>query len=669
MIALYRASVKQFVVDCRDDVIADNLARAFPGRGREEPSPEEKASWVHSLGTLASLLRTDPDLCTADVFVEFLMPLSGGRADVVLTGRDPLGRDTAVVLELKQWGRIETSHLPEHVVMGGRVCQHPSVQVGGYVRRLRHFHSAFRQGDSEAVQLHGVAWLHNMPPGRSLDLLRDVASFGPWCMDYRLFGRDDGHALLGYFRATLLPGPSTRATDKVAAGRHEPSPKLLDVLVRTIDSEHAWNLLDEQRRAYWEVRDAVQKAKVVGADGPPTVIIVRGGPGTGKSVLAIQLMADAARQEWKVIHATGSKAFQTVLQAQVGKGARERLKHIFGARFLTELPVRNLFATFAEVARAGDSNPGQIDLTVCDEAHRLWTHRKVVTPAGTVKWQATESMVREVVRASRVTAFFLDDNQSVRAGEVGNSSLIEREAAAMGARVARVDLDQQFRCAGSTSYIHWVDQLAGYATGSDLSWRVGETPEYEFALEPDMPTMAARIRQKQALQQRCRIVAGYCWRWSKPGASGLPHDLVDKRFGGWSGAWIEKTGKDLAPEDHQYYKWATQESHRDQIGSIYSAQGFEFDYVGVIWGEDLVWRTDKWVYQKERNKDGSFKRQLRAGGDPEAMLSNVYRVLLTRGMRGTSLFVLDPETRAHVARALEPNYETLWSARSGRPGA
>lgn len=664
MHSLYQGTVQQFVADCKARLMEGKLAAAQTAADKSTES--ERLSWRNSLHALAELLETDAALCGGDVFVEFLMPLSGKRCDVLLTGRDAEGCDSVVLVELKQWGQVARFNGRERVSMSGQERLHPSVQVGGYVRHLKHFHTAFVQGRPESIRLHGVAWLHNMPDGPSLALLRDTESFGDWPTQYRVFGRGDGAVLLAYLRAALLPGPAEPTSDRVRAGVAAPSDQLLDVLVRTIEGEHEWNLLDRQRLAYWAIRDAVQKAKDApgGAAAPPVVIIVRGGPGTGKSVLAVQLLADAARQHWKVVHATGSKAFQTVLQAKMGVSAKTKLKEVFGARFLSELPVHNLFSTFAQVAKAGAEKPGSIDLVVADEAHRLWNFRKHLTPAGTVKWQSEVPMVREVVAASRVTAFFLDDNQSVRAGEIGKSSMIEDEARAIGATVIRCDLDHQYRCAGSDSYIRWVDGLVGHAPGLDHAWRVGHPPEYELVLETSMPAMAARIQRRLAMGERCRLVAGYCWRWSKvTDGTALPYDLVDRRFGGWTGAWIEKTGKDLHPEEHQYYKWATMDSHRDQVGSIYSVQGFEFDYVGVIWGEDLVWREDGWAYQPKANRDGSFKRQLRAGGDPVAMLLNVYRVLLTRGMRGTSLFVLDEQTRAHLARALEVPYATM---RAGR---
>ncbi len=358
------------------------------------------------------------------------------------------------------------------------------------------------------------------------------------------------------------------------------------------------------------------------------------------------------------VHATGSKAFQTVLRGRTLKQAAMLLEGSFGKRKKKDMPVAGIFTTFIEVARAGVEHPGEIELMVADEAHRLWEHRRIKYPNGMVKWLTDTPMVREVIDASLVSVFFLDDNQSVRAGEIGRSQLIEDHATAMGIPVERFELDEQFRCAGSDSYIRWVEGLFGFNGDNDLSWR--QDREYAFRIEATPRAIADRLSMETSGGKRCRMVAGYCWKWSKPHAltNEQPHDLIDPRFDGWSAPWIEKTGQSLEPELNQYYLWATDESKRGQVGSIYSVQGFEFDYVGVIWGEDLVRRGGKWVAQLDKNKDGAFKKEITISkGDAVQMLLNVYRVLLTRGMKGTFLTVLDEETRAYVNERLAFQYQ------------
>jgi DUF2075 family protein len=89
---------------------------------------------------------------------------------------------------------------------------------------------------------------------------------------------------------------------------------------------------------------------------------------------------------------------------------------------------------------------------------------------------------------------------------------------------------------------------------------------------------------------------------------------------------------------------------------VYTAQGFEYDYAGVIIGPDLVWRTDHWVPQPERSHDSQVKR-----GTPlqfDQAVRNTYKVLLTRGMRGATLYSTDPETQS-LLESLVPTRSLL----------
>lgn len=653
---LYLAPLVDFLAAVDGGTLVEQLRARHQDLSDVPLNAAEVESWRHSLPALASALR-DPCFARGEIFVELFMPLNGRRCDALLTGHGPVG-PSAVLVELKGWSFVDRSHLPEHVWAGGRNVVHPSVQVRDYVETLRHFHSAFT-GPDETIALGGAAYLHALPMKADRAKLRDATVFGHLPVDFPVFYEHEMRLFCRWMADRLVPGPGKIAADRIRSGHLLPSPKLLDLVVRCIRENKGWQLLDDQKTAYWAIRQAAQVARDT---GHKRVIIVRGGPGTGKSVLALQLLADAAVQHWAVVHATGSKAFQTVLQAQTEAFALDMMKQIHGVKTKKALPVGSLFTTFAEVARLGSREPDRLDLTVCDEAHRLWQHRRQKFPNGTVRWLSDSEMADEVIAASKVTAFFLDDDQSVRAGEIGRAGHIIERAKALGVPWEEYSLDAQFRCAGSTSYVRWVDGLLGMRADLDLEWRRDHA--YELRIWDRMPALDQHLRALRDQGRRCRLLAGFCWRWSKLDGRGVqPEDLTDPRFGGWRGAWINKTGLDRKPLEHQYYHWATDEDAYEQVGSIYSAQGFEFDDIGVIWGEDLVWRTDRWVADLARNKDGTFKKDVRtSGASPEEKLRNVYRVLLTRGMRSTHLFILDDETRAHVAACLAA--EAVWLRRA-----
>ena len=648
----YRNSLRNFLDDVESDRIVNILFASAADKQRQPPDQSEIKSWRASLPALAKVLNLDQFLA-AEIFVELFMPSCSKRCDALLTGLDSTRRPSAVVVELKQWTVANKAPYPEHVTVGNDVRLHPAVQVRGYVEQLRHYNSAFTDPTASPILIGGCSFLHDFSDRRGLTLLRSDP-FHLSVADFPIFARDDTAIMQAWLALRLSGGPGQAVAEAIAKGRIRPSEKLIEILQEVVKGEREFQLMDEQRTAFFKITSAVQVAK---DSGTRTAVIVRGGPGTGKSVLAVQLLAYGASQGWGVAHATGSKAFSMVLKGRTMAFARKKLLEIWNAKRKGDVPVDDLFTTFADVARLGSRDDGRLDLLVCDEAHRLWKHRRMVYPNGKVQWLSETDMVEEVLRSAKVSAFFIDDDQAVRAGEIGRSSLIREAAERLGYRVEWQDLDAQFRCAGSESWIAWVDAVLGFRSNLDLNWRRDQ--EYDLVPFGDPAEMEAWLLASMKGGERCRMVAGFCWKWSKPSPLGaLPHDI---RIGDWSAPWIEKTGKDLKPLDNQYYKWATDDEKSNQVGSIYSVQGFEFDRVGVIWGNDLVWRTDRWVAQPSASKDGAFKKELSASGeDPAEKLRNVYRVLLTRGMRATGLHIVDPETRAHVtSQILGKNAVTL----------
>ena len=128
--------------------------------------------------------------------------------------------------------------------------------------------------------------------------------------------------------------------------------------------------------------------------------------------------------------------------------------------------------------------------------------------------------------------------------------------------------------------------------------------------------------------------------------------MLDVTVDGWSRPWNAKAekNKNYRPEEHHYTLWAETEVGESQVGCIYSAQGFEFDRVGVIWGPDLVWRDNGWVAQREHSFDSPVKART---ANMQHLVRNAYRVLLTRGISETRVLILDLETKGHVQETLK----------------
>ena len=363
-------------------------------------------------------------------------------------------------------------------------------------------------------------------------------------------------------------------------------------------------LIDEQQVAYSMVLRAVEHARRANTK---EVVIVTGGPGSGKSVIALSLLGELSRQGRSVLHATGSSAFTQTLRKVAGH-REPRVKALF-----------SYYNNFIDAEKNG------LEVLINDEAHRIReTSTNRWTPAAK---RSGRPQVEDLINAARVSVFLLDEHQVVKPGERGNVADIVSAAERLGCNVVKVGLDDQFRCGGSRLYEEWVLRLLGLAPGGPMAWPGDEAFDLDVAESPaemEVPPAPAGSPGYPS-----RIAAGYCWNWSKPKGDFL---FPDVKIGDWKRPWNNPKDTNVGDAPGRPF-WASDPAGFDQVGCIYTAQGFEYDYGGVIFGDDLVWRTDRWVARPEYNKDNQVRR-----ADPDAFdtaIRNTYKVLLTRGMRGT----------------------------------
>lgn len=629
---LWRGSLADFVDQSAHGAIAGDLAGNFLKAFGYPPSKPEVRSWQHSLPALGSALRglgrADIGLriATAEavgepqrgqskddqigVAAEYHLPLSNKRVDVLVCGRSATGEETALVVELKQWStaRLE-DEFAENVLVGKQEHAHPSRQAADYKDWIGSYSSACVE---DGIQARACAYLHNLPRSEASDV-RD-GRFAGLLEEAPVFVREDVDALREHIAASVGHGAGLKVLDRVTAARFRPSGNVLRRLELVLREDERWHLLDEQRIAHGAILAEVRRMQRRKGN---SVIVVRGAPGTGKTVIAIQLLADALRLGLNAAHTTGGKAFTTTLRSQF-KGA-DKL-------FLWNLNLRK--APFQG-----------LDLLLVDEAHRV---RETSDTRFTAKLERNlKSQTRELIEASKVTVFLLDENQFVRPDEVGRTQLFRTSSDDLATSYREYELATQFRCGGCSDYVTFVDRLLGFDS-SELRPFAGR---YTCRVVDDPAAITALMADARCAGETARTLAGFCWPWSDPNDDGtLVDDVVVGD--GFARPWNAKVqkGKSYRPANHPYTLWAETEVGRDQVGCIYSAQGFEFDRVGVIWGEDLVWRNGAWKAQKEHSHD----RPVRSSKDMEALVRNAYRVLLTRGLRETCILVLDEETREHL---------------------
>jgi len=603
--------------------IAGLLKDAFFSYFRYQPGDAEVRSWQNSLRAIADVFE-DAKLHDHGILLEYQLPLTSRRLDCLICGKDSKQQDNAVLVELKQWDECSEAEGEDLVCtwVGGarRDVLHPSVQVAQYHRYLSDTHTAFYEGD-HPVLLHSCAYLHNYQPDRDDHLLS--SKFEQTLSTSPAFTADDFDSISKFVSYQLDSGHGLDVLNRITQSRFRPSKKLMEHVAEMIHGNPAYVLLDEQQVVYRKVLACAERHL---GDRRKNVVIVRGGPGTGKSVIALNLMADLLKQGRNAHYATGSKAFT------------ETLRKVVGSRSSAQFAYFNSYASAA---------PGEIDILIADEAHRIReTSNNRFTPKAK---KSSKPQIQEIINASRTGVFFIDDRQIVRPNEIGSSELIREHAEKNECQIFEFELEAQFRCAGSAGFVRWLENTLGLARTANVLWDGSEG--FDFQLYDSPQSLETAIRAKAEEGHSARMSAGFCWPWSKPKSDGTLVD--DVQIGEYQRPWNAKSSAGrLARGIPKETLWAYQPEGIDQVGCVYTAQGFEFDYVGVIWGPDLRYSLEDnaWIGDREQSYDTVVKRSRDRFTD---LVKNTYRVLLSRGLKGCYVHFMDRETEQFVRTRME----------------
>ena len=626
---LYAGTTEQFRADAQMHRIAEKLRAEYTTQIGHKPAPSEVASWQNSLTALA-LLVDQAELDDHGVILEYQLGNTSRRLDAMLTGHAATSAENAVVVELKQWSGANigpsTADNCVELYVGKQVRRvlHPSVQVGGYQQWLLDNHSVFYEAD--AVALTAVSFLHNFQydPANELwaDRHAEALHRNP------LFTGDQSMELAELLNHHLSAGEGVTVMNRVLESSYRPSRKLLEHTAKMIAAQSDFVLLDEQRVAFESV---LAEANAGYHDAKKSVVLVQGGPGTGKSIIALHLVGELAKRGYNAMHATGSKAFT------------ENMRRIVGSR-----AGQSQFRYFNQF---GNAAANDVDVLILDEAHRL---RETSASRFTPKAKRTDiPQVDELIQAAKTTVFFIDDEQTVRPNEVGSTQRILEAAERNGADVSTFELETQFRLAGSKAFLQWVDGMLGIAPSPQPTWDP-DREAFDFRIVDSVEQLDALIRSKADEGHSARLTAGFCWPWSNPNPDGT---LVnDVKVGAWQMPWNARpdAGR-LAPDIPPSNFWASDPNGINQVGCVYTAQGFEFDYVGVIWGRDLRWdrATNDWIGDSSESYDSIVKR---SGDKFTDLVKRTYRVLLTRGLKGCYVYFEDETAHHHLDQSNARQY-------------
>lgn len=614
---VYSATKAEFNKDVMTNDIDRIISDAFLSATGKTTNQQEIISWANSLQYMDRILHDDGIPHDAGVAIEYHLPQSSKRVDFILTGIDHQSRETAILIELKQWQQAQLTEsdavVITHFKHGACETLHPSYQAWSYKRLLEDFNATVQE---ENIQLYPCAYLHNYVDDGVItnEFYSDHIGNAP------LFLKSDAEKLQQFIKANVKYGDKNQIMYRIDHGKIKPSKNLADQLNSMLRGNQEFILIDDQKLVYETAIKLARKS----ADNKKNVLIVEGGPGTGKSVVAINLLVALTRQDLVVQYVTRNSAPRLVYEAKLtGSFRKSHISNMFsGSGSYHNVP------------------PDSYGCLIVDEAHRLNEKSGMFNHLG-------ENQVKEIIGAAKFSVFFIDEDQKVTLKDIGEKEEIRYWAKKLNAKVFELALESQFRCNGSNGYLAWLDNTLQIRETANKTL---SNKEYDFRIIDSPKDLHELIRQKNREKNKARMVAGYCWKWiskKKP----LLKDIV---IGDYQATWnLDSDGQ----------AWIIKPDSVNEVGCIHTSQGLEVDYIGVIVGPDLIVREGQVVTRPDEraSTDKSIhgwkaltkKDPKAASAQLDAIIKNTYRTLMTRGQKGCYVYFVDDEIRQYFASRLD----------------
>jgi len=614
---IYQETVGTFVDQCLAGVIADKVKAQAILHHIGAGAPKEFNAWAHSLPVLAKNVFSDPEIDRdIDVAIEYKLVTSGERVDFIVYGKDPKGHDTLISIELKQWSYARKSNLANYVLTNthGDVIEdhwHPSVQSYNYRSILKAFNKYIYE---KGVDLESCAYCHEMPQVYSF-LLKDERLY-PIIHSSPVFLEGDEKKLAEFIKK-YVKSPRKALLYEIDNSDIRPSEEFSKTFLSAIagnemltcDANQAYSI----SKVVFEVNQAID-------DGIRRTIIIHGGPGTGKSVVAINILGQLLN---------GSPR-RNACYVTPNYTPREVFSDIMVGGDYKKTAIRNIFKKMSSFVVASEFD---YDCIILDEAHRGFAWKFGFGVSKDV------DMIDRLFHASRVNVFFVDEDQVVTKDDYLTADVIKRYAAKYDSMVLegdRLSLTSQFRCLGGENYIAFLNSLLGY----DDKGVTLMPSKYEFEVFDDPSKMRDVIFERQKTSKGIsRVVAGYTHEWVSKNPGCEDYDIVYPEFG-FRMKWNKQ----------QSLPYVDDLSQNDRVGCIHTVQGVDLAYTGVIIGMDLRYRDGHLVFDKTKNARSDTVSGIRTAQDAlaERMIRNSYKVLLTRGIKGTFVYCEDPELRDYI---------------------
>ena len=621
---VYDGIKTDFMNDVRDNLICNKIYEQYQryfGRTTEA----QMRAWQNSMQYMRNILDSDEIPSDCGVAIEYNIPMTSKRIDFILTGKNEEETKTVIIVELKQWDdcnsvQSEDGVIVETFVGGGmRKVAHPSYQAMSYAFFINNYNEVTQNGKMELLP---CAFLHNYHFKEDDPILSE--QYKDYIEAAPMFGAEDFPKLRNFITKHIKKGDNGKTIYEIDHGRFRPSKSLQDCLASMMNGNQEFVMIDDQKVAF---ETAMKMAKRSVAFGEKKVLVIEGGPGTGKTVLAINLMVELIKANIVSFYVTRNGSLRAVF--------KRKLQGEFKKEFID--------SCFQNSGNFYETAANSIDTLIVDEAHRLTEKSGFMNNLG-------ENQIKEIINAAKCSIFFIDESQKVTLKDIGAIDSIEKFANELGAEYQKIELESQFRCNGSDGYLAWLDNLLEIkqtANFDDMDFN------YDFKVFDDPNEMRQAIIEKNNINNKARIVAGYCWDWIKESKSDTNfYDIVIPKYN-FGMSWNLDTNSQT---------WAIEKDSINEAGCVHTCQGLEFDYVGVIIGDDMIYRDGKIMTDvtKRAKTDQSVKgMKAYTKNNPEEaekiadeIIKNTYKVLMTRGMKGCYVFCTDNELREYIKKAL-----------------
>ena len=618
---IYEGTKKDFMIDLENDVLADNLQNLLYTKMNDRAGRNEYNSWENSMQYMYNVLNDNEIPSNSGVAIEYNIPNSDRRIDFILSGLNRENKGNTVVIELKQWSDINLVEgrnglVETYTGNAMRKVTHPSYQVWSYCTMIEDYNTFVQNED---IKLNPCAYLHNYDIDKNDNIINPV--YNDYIKKAPVFAKGDIPKLREFIKRFIKKGDNKEVIYSIENAEIKPSKSLQDSLTSMLEGNEEFVMIDDQKVVFEDIKALAQKSK---KDGKKRVYIVNGGPGTGKSVVAVNLLVELTNKEQFCQYVSKNSAPRNVYTAQL-TGTKKKTN------------INNLFKGSGSYV---DVPNNTIDSLIVDEAHRLNEKSGFYSNKG-------ENQIKEIINAAKFSVFFIDERQRIHIKDIGSIERIKKWAKKAGAEIYEDELTSQFRCNGSEGYIAWVDNVLDIRKTANYDL---QDIDYDFKVFDDPNELRDQIVELNQKERRARLLAGYCWEWPKEGKS--DPEYKDIQIDEFEMSW------NLNDTD----TYAIDEGSVNQVGCIHTSQGLEFDYVGVIIGKDMRYENGKIItdYNERATYDSSIRGiKKMAKSDPdkanqiaEEIIKNTYRTLMTRGMKGCYIYCVDDNLREYFKQMM-----------------